>query len=244
MTSTATPPPLFAAAAKPPVWANKPQGRPLQRRTTAAALAFLGSKKSSNTFESLDYDEAENDLVRKATALPDEERIRIHRKKTVVMWALVVTTGFSAGSVAFLSTFVVEKIVTWKFDLLAGAVSANLPFKGYAILSGFVLVLALLGALLTRWAPESAGSGIPHVKAYLNGNKLDGAFRLRSLVAKVAGIICCVASGMPAGREGPMVQSGAILANIGVGWFGRWFSVELTTTSTGATSSRWARPPA
>ena len=70
------------------------------------------------------------------------------------------------------------------------------------------------GALLTQWATEAAGSGIPHVKAFLNGNRLDGAMRPRTLVAKVIGIICCVAVGMPAGREGPMVHAGAIIANL------------------------------
>ena len=52
------------------------------------------------------------------------------------------------------------------------------------------------------------------MKAFLNGNSLDGALRPRTLVAKVLGISCTVATGMPAGREGPMVQAGAILANV------------------------------
>ena len=67
-------------------------------------------------------------------------------------------------------------------------------------------------ALLTLWAPQAAGSGIPHVKSYLNGNKLPGVLRLHTLVAKVLGISVCVAAGLPVGREGPMVHAGSIIA--------------------------------
>ena len=37
---------------------------------------------------------------------------------------------------------------------------------------------------------------------------------MNTLIAEVVGIIAIVASGMPAGREGPMVQAGACLANV------------------------------
>lgn len=48
------------------------------------------------------------------------------------------------------------------------------------------LVLTLFAAIITAFiAPEAAGSGIPEVKAYLNGVDAPGVFSLRTLIVKV-----------------------------------------------------------
>ena len=130
-----------------------------------------------------------------------------------------------------ISAVVVSLLVAWKFELIEKSLLRGAYFEGWLILSAFVVALSVVAVILTRWAPEAAGSGIPHVKAYLNGNRLDGALRPRALVAKVIGITCCVATGMPAGREGPMVHTGAIIANIvGTGrskWFNKFLKVRV-----------------
>ncbi len=60
--------------------------------------------------------------------------------------------------------------------------------------------------LVVRVAPETAGSGIPHLKAVL--------YRLRSmrwprvLPVKFVGGICAIGGGLTLGREGPTVQMG------------------------------------
>ncbi|MEK0193536.1 MAG: CBS domain-containing protein [Oscillatoriales cyanobacterium] len=79
--------------------------------------------------------------------------------------------------------------------------------------------VGLLGGLLTgflveRWAPETAGSGIPHVKAALSGVNLS--LNLRVAVAKLLTTILAVGSGLTLGRQGPTVQIGASLAD----WIG------------------------
>ena len=91
--------------------------------------------------------------------------------------------------------------------------------SGELLLGWMRLVFACCGLVavasaLTYFAPEAAGSGIPHVKSYLNGNRLPGVLRLRVLFVKVVGIACCVAAGIPVGREGPMVHAGAIVAGV------------------------------
>ena len=72
----------------------------------------------------------------------------------------------------------------------------------------------LTGFLVERWAPETAGSGIPHVKAALAGVNLS--LDLRVAVAKLLTTILAVGSGLTLGRQGPTVQIGASLA----GWIG------------------------
>ncbi|WP_341731286.1 chloride channel protein [Microcoleus sp. EPA2] len=72
----------------------------------------------------------------------------------------------------------------------------------------------LTGFLVERWAPETAGSGIPHVKAALSGVNLS--LNLRVAVAKLITTILAVGSGLTLGRQGPTVQIGASLAD----WIG------------------------
>lgn len=72
----------------------------------------------------------------------------------------------------------------------------------------------LTGFLVERWAPETAGSGIPHVKAALSGVNLS--LNLRVALAKLLTTILAVGSGLTLGRQGPTVQIGASLAD----WIG------------------------
>jgi len=69
-----------------------------------------------------------------------------------------------------------------------------------------------VAACLVYLAPRAAASGLPPVKAYLNGVRVPGLLRLSTLVAKVVGITLVVSTGLPMGREGPMVHTGAMVA--------------------------------
>ncbi|CAE8669569.1 unnamed protein product [Polarella glacialis] len=57
----------------------------------------------------------------------------------------------------------------------------------------------------------AAGSGIPEIKCYLNGVKLPKVVGFRTWIAKAVGIVFSVAAGLPCGKEGPMIHSGAIV---------------------------------
>jgi Voltage gated chloride channel len=49
--------------------------------------------------------------------------------------------------------------------------------------------------------------------ATLNGNDIPELLRARTLITKILGTICSVASGLPIGPEGPMVHIGAAIAS-------------------------------
>lgn len=51
--------------------------------------------------------------------------------------------------------------------------------------------------------PVAAGSGIPEIKCYLNGVKVPGVVRLRTVVCKAAGVLFSVAGG----KEGLVCSS-------------------------------------
>jgi chloride channel 7 len=58
----------------------------------------------------------------------------------------------------------------------------------------------------------SGGSGIPEIKCFLNGIDLPRVVRIKTLFCKVLGVTFSVAAGLPVGKEGPMVHSGAVVA--------------------------------
>lgn len=85
-------------------------------------------------------------------------------------------------------------------------------FVAYASCS---MVLAVAAAVLCAYiAPAAAGSGIPEVKAYLNGIDAHSILAPSTLFVKIFGSIFGVAAGFVVGKEGPMVHTGACIANL------------------------------
>ena len=89
---------------------------------------------------------------------------------------------------------------------------------------GFLLAVAACGAgagaalwLVRRFAPETAGSGIPHLKAVLH--RLRGMSWRRVLLVKFASGTLGIGSGLALGREGPTVQMGGALGQMVSRWF-------------------------
>ncbi len=84
------------------------------------------------------------------------------------------------------------------------------PAWGWAVLPLVGLLLAsAAGYMVQRWAPDAAGSGIPHVKAVLLRSR---EMRWKSLLpVKFVGGFLSIASGLSMGREGPTVQMGAAI---------------------------------
>ena len=74
-------------------------------------------------------------------------------------------------------------------------------------------VFAAIASLFVYIEPVSAGSGIPEIKCFLNGIDLPRVVRVKTLFCKVFGVTFSVAAGLPVGKEGPMVHSGAVVAS-------------------------------
>jgi chloride channel protein, CIC family len=76
----------------------------------------------------------------------------------------------------------------------------------------FGLSIAIVVFVTLKFAPDAGGSGIPHLKGYLEGLL---AFRGWSILAvKFIGGVIGIGSGLALGREGPTVQMGAAVAKI------------------------------
>ena len=80
--------------------------------------------------------------------------------------------------------------------------------QGMATVLGFSVISVIVAAFLVKYfAPEACGSGIPHVKAVLQGYRSFRWFRV--LMVKFASGLIGISGGLALGREGPTVQMGA-----------------------------------
>ncbi|GAB2218551.1 hypothetical protein Droror1_Dr00001778 [Drosera rotundifolia] len=88
-------------------------------------------------------------------------------------------------------------------------------FKAFLVYAGCNIGLAAVaGALCSFVAPAAAGSGIPEVKAYLNGVDAPSILAPSTLFVKIFGTVFGVSAGFVVGKEGPMVHTGACIANL------------------------------
>ena len=88
------------------------------------------------------------------------------------------------------------------------------PFQDFAIIGFAVLTFVGLanGWLLTQFAPEAAGSGIPQLKTAYRQNY--GVISFRVVWVKLVAATLSVGGGLSLGREGPSVQLAGGLASV------------------------------
>uniref|UniRef100_A0A8C3PZN7 Chloride channel protein n=1 Tax=Chrysolophus pictus TaxID=9089 RepID=A0A8C3PZN7_CHRPC len=171
-------------------------------------------KLLSLKYESLDYDNSENQLF-----LEEERRINHAAFRTVEIkrWVICAMIGILTGLVACFIDIVVENLAGLKYRVVKdnidkftekGGLSFSLLL--WATLNASVV---MVGSVIVAFVePVAAGSGIPQIKCYLNGVKIPHVVRLKTLVIKVCGVILSVVGGLAVGKEGPMIHSGAVIA--------------------------------
>ncbi|CAI6001418.1 unnamed protein product [Closterium sp. NIES-65] len=105
---------------------------------------------------------------------------------TAAKWVLVLLIGCMTGGAAFLINMVVENAMGVKLALTIELLNGGSPFLAvlvYSLLSA--LLVAASAALCVFVAPAAAGSGIPEVRAYLNGVDMPQVLSPLTLLVKV-----------------------------------------------------------
>jgi chloride channel 7 len=137
-----------------------------------------------------------------------------HVSYITLKWTFALLIGVGTGLSAFFINISVENFSGWKF-------AATFAVMRHSYILGFLLYVLFNGALVfssvyivTQFAPAAAGSGIPEIKAYLNGIDTPGILLFRTLVGKILGSIGSVGGGLALGKEGPLVHTGACIASV------------------------------
>ncbi|KAF5448094.1 hypothetical protein F2P56_028659 [Juglans regia] len=183
----------------------------LTRRTNnTSQLAIVGANVCP--IESLDYEIIENDLFKQDWR---------SRTKTEIFqyifckWTLALLIGLSTGLVGIFNNIAVENLAGFKLLLTNNLMLKDKYYQAFVAYAGCNMVLATAAAALCAYiAPAAAGSGIPEVKAYLNGVDAHSILAPSTLFVKIFGSIFGVAAGFVVGKEGPMVHTGACVASL------------------------------
>ncbi|GJP48152.1 hypothetical protein CLOM_g7429 [Closterium sp. NIES-68] len=167
---------------------------------------------ASDNLESLDYEVLDSEWHDgEWQSMTQADRIR----HTALRWLLVLLIGACTGALAFLINLAVEAIGSAKFGLVFSHIKGQNFLWGFLALAASNLGLVLVSTCLCNFiAMEAAGSGIPEVKGYLNGVSTPAVLSAKTLFVKALGSIGAVAGGLAVGKEGPLVHSGACIANI------------------------------
>ncbi len=167
----------------------------------------------------MEQEKAAADLVRVRRSVSDA----VHRvagwlrANRLGLFCVAIAVGVTAGLGAVAFRYLIFAF-TWlatghtEFGQQGWMVSDTLPWLGL----GFFVVIPVIGGLLygpliSRFAREARGHGVPEVMIAVAEN--GGRIRPQVTVVKALASALCIGTGGSVGREGPIVQIGAALAS-------------------------------
>ncbi|KFD58676.1 hypothetical protein M514_00369 [Trichuris suis] len=129
-------------------------------------------------------------------------------------WLILIALGVSVAVLSFSMDLLIGKLTevrNWLYRLAAGVHLAAGIFTWIALVSGMTLASVVVSHYIS---PPAIGSGIPEIKTILRGVVLKEYLSFITLVSKTVGLTISLSSGLPIGKEGPMVHIGSIVASV------------------------------
>ncbi|CAM8979744.1 unnamed protein product [Rhodiola kirilowii] len=187
--------------------------QPLIRQSTinsTSQVAIVGANVCP--IESLDYEISENDFFKQDW----RSRSKVQIFQYIFMkWLLCFLIGLIVSLCGIGNNLAVENLAGVKFVFTSNLMLENRYGMAFLVFAASNLVLTLFAVIITIFvSPAAAGSGIPEVKAYLNGVDAPGILSVQTLIVKVLGSISAVSSSLVVGEAGPMVHTGACVASL------------------------------
>ena len=133
------------------------------------------------------------------------------RITTFWTWSLVVITGLLVALTGGFVAIFTDAMTEWKLESCYKLMEEGDHGAAFFAFHFINLFLVLQAGALCWFEPAAAGSGIPEIKAFLNGVNLNNVVRMPVLVAKVLGMCFSCAAHLPLGKEGPMIHAGSII---------------------------------
>lgn len=131
----------------------------------------------------------------------------MQRRGSILVFLTAVVAGVAIGFIGGAFRWCLETADRSRVELVDWA--HGLPGPGWLVPIAFAALGATLAALIVRWVPLAAGSGIQHVEAVYRGEAEPPLILL--LPAKFIGGVLSMGAGLVLGREGPTVHMGAAI---------------------------------
>ncbi|RRT46832.1 hypothetical protein GW17_00051669, partial [Ensete ventricosum] len=148
---------------------------------TTSQVAIIGSNLCP--IESLDYELIENNFLKQDWRSRGPGHIVQY---VILKWTLCFLVGALAGAVGFFNNLAVENIAGVKFVITSNMMLSRKYGWAFGVFAGTNFVLLMFASMITTFiSPAAAGSGIPEVKAYLNGVDAPDIFSLKTFFVKV-----------------------------------------------------------
>lgn len=135
---------------------------------------------------------------------------RYQPSETAIVLITAVIIGLSTGLGAIGFIWLIDRFQWFFFEIIRGGLAVWLG--GLAIILIPVLGSLVSGPLISKFAREAKGHGVPEVMQAIALK--GGRIRPQVVVVKALASAACIGSGGSAGREGPIVQIGSALGSV------------------------------
>jgi chloride channel 7 len=146
---------------------------------------------------------------------PEEEKEEAKASISPIKWMITILTAvvvaLQCGGM-ILASHKLTKLVLSAAALASGEPGNAGPGAGFCVMLGYALLVGFPSAMLVTYvAPNAGGSGIPDLKAHLNGNAMPKAFGFGAYFSRSVGLVLVTSAGLFAGTEGPFAHIGGIV---------------------------------
>jgi len=126
-------------------------------------------------------------------------------------WVLLTLLGVLTALVAFSLDFCITHILLLRDAMVVHMTS----FSAYVSWLLFTVSLTLLSVATTHYiSRHGIGSGIPQMKAIIQGTRILHYLSPRTFISKFVGMTLACGCGLPIGKEGPFVHLASIIAEL------------------------------
>jgi len=179
------------------------------------------AKTMFNTFSAKQHQDGDQPVPTTTMRMTSHDHVEQNGKwlgkVTPMKWAMTVVIAIIIALQAGVIILGAFHLTHWKLDLIwthGGGPSTEGRITAWAFLLIYGLVGALIASLLVTYvAPHAGGSGIPEIKACLNGVPQPPAFTFATWASRSIGLLLVTSGGLFAGTEGPFAHLGAIVAS-------------------------------